>query len=136
MYLSKEFARNGGRCDLVVSQSGTKDRPLPPKIDALGVPFLAVEFKSSHASIAGVRKGREQMAASMKHIATDRNVDQVIFGAVAWGTLCHFFFWKNDEATEWKVKGKALWNIAESEGRVEVVQYLEKIKSYAPLEKH
>lgn len=106
---------------------------LPPKIEVIGVPFLAVEFKSSHASIVEVRKGREQMEASMKHIATERNVGQQIFGAVAWGTLCHFFLWKNNTAIELKVDDKALWNIAETEGKRRVIQYFEEIKSHAPL---
>ena len=133
--MHEEFARDGGRCDLVVSQSGAANH-LPPKIDALGVPFLAVEFKSSHASIPEVRKGRAQMEGSMKHIATQRNVGQQIFGAVAWGTLCHFFVWKNGEATELDVEGKALWNLTDIQGRARILQYFEEIKSHAPLGLH
>ena len=110
----------------------------------MGVPFLALEFKGAKATVEEVRVEREQMEATMRHTTTERNVGQAIYGAVVWGTLCHFFVWKNGKATElnvqehklWKiakVRGKALWNFAESEGRTKVNQYFQEIKSGSPL---
>lgn len=112
----------------MISQSGSHPN-LPPKIDALGVPFLAVEFKGAYATIPELRLGRDQTEASMRHIATQRNVGQRIFGMLAWGTYCQFFVWEN-KFNE-LVPGK-LFNIAERDGKNTVADILRDIKSKAP----
>ncbi|KAF3184750.1 hypothetical protein TWF788_004999 [Orbilia oligospora] len=97
LYTPEYFVGNGSRCDLVISQSGLKEdlrtgfKNLPDSIQAIGIPFLAVEFKGSDESDDKVKIGFAQMKQAMEYIATWHYRDQIIFGAVAMGTQIQFY---------------------------------------------
>ncbi|KAF3109230.1 hypothetical protein TWF102_010003 [Orbilia oligospora] len=91
-----EYYVGKGRCDLVICQSGlekdlrTGFKDLPKSIQAIGIPFLAVEFKGSDKSDDKVTIGIDQMKQAMEYIADWKYRNQIIFGAVAKGTQIQF----------------------------------------------
>lgn len=89
---SQEFSRSGGRCDLVVSESG---EGLPHPNDAIGIPFFVLEFKSSGATDKEWETGINQMELTIAFIEKWRNFGQKIFGVVAAGQECQFFSREN-----------------------------------------
>ncbi|OAA68211.1 hypothetical protein SPI_00406 [Niveomyces insectorum RCEF 264] len=89
-----EFSRDRGRCDLVISQS---DANFASPWNAMGVPFLAVEFKSSNASDTEWLTCMDQLRKTMLDIAKWKNRGQWIMGFAAAGTEFQFFYLENGE---------------------------------------
>ncbi|KAJ3535789.1 hypothetical protein NM208_g6989 [Fusarium decemcellulare] len=97
-----EFARDLGRCDLVIMQS-KDDNAWPAQFQAIGLPFIAVEFKCAgvKSGDAEWKKAYAQMTSTMEYFLSERwYKSQTVYGIVAAGTKCALYQWDGSDEND------------------------------------